>query len=216
VTKGGRAALAAIEALESDTGTETPITKANATGNAGLHYVKKADELIPPRGIVNSAQLEMELVRMFANAVMFNPLPTRERAFGRSLRLRRDEAKLKAEQDEEGSSEDEEEDEEESSVSPGLDEGIISDAREMFEDVIEQLGKWRELEVERLGSLGGEDKGAVFAAVGPRQSSVSVSVSSAVEEGDVVEKEEREEKEKEREQTTSAVGGRRKRRKIAE
>jgi hypothetical protein len=30
-------------------------------------------DLVPPRAIVNSAQLERELMRMFANAVMFNP-----------------------------------------------------------------------------------------------------------------------------------------------
>ncbi|KAF2404879.1 hypothetical protein EJ06DRAFT_458006, partial [Trichodelitschia bisporula] len=30
-------------------------------------------ELVPPLGIVNSAQMERELMRMFANAVMFNP-----------------------------------------------------------------------------------------------------------------------------------------------
>jgi Bromodomain len=30
-------------------------------------------ELVPPKAIVNSAQLERELMRMFANAVMFNP-----------------------------------------------------------------------------------------------------------------------------------------------
>jgi hypothetical protein len=32
-----------------------------------------SEDLVPPKGIVNSAQLEKELMRMFANAVMFNP-----------------------------------------------------------------------------------------------------------------------------------------------
>ena len=32
-----------------------------------------SDDLVPPKGIVNSAQLEREVMRMFANAVMFNP-----------------------------------------------------------------------------------------------------------------------------------------------
>lgn len=32
-----------------------------------------SERLMPPRAIVNAAQLEQELMRMFANAVMFNP-----------------------------------------------------------------------------------------------------------------------------------------------
>lgn len=32
-----------------------------------------SEDLVPPKAIVNSAQLERELMRMFANAVMFNP-----------------------------------------------------------------------------------------------------------------------------------------------
>src|SRR5207248_6276649 len=35
-----------------------------------------SSDLVPPKGIVNSAQLEKELMRMFANAVMFNPDPS--------------------------------------------------------------------------------------------------------------------------------------------
>jgi len=33
----------------------------------------KTADLIPPKAIVNSSQLEKEVLRMFANAVMFNP-----------------------------------------------------------------------------------------------------------------------------------------------
>ncbi|TAQ87461.1 hypothetical protein B7494_g4216 [Chlorociboria aeruginascens] len=36
-----------------------------------------SEDLIPPKGIINSAQLEKELMRMFANAVMFNGDPNR-------------------------------------------------------------------------------------------------------------------------------------------
>ncbi|TVY13417.1 hypothetical protein LARI1_G008788 [Lachnellula arida] len=39
-----------------------------------------SEDLIPPRGIINNAQLEKELMRMFANAIMFNPDP--KRGFG--------------------------------------------------------------------------------------------------------------------------------------
>jgi hypothetical protein len=44
----------------------------NADSNSGA-LLPWSDDLVPPKGIVNSAQLERELMRMFANAVMFNP-----------------------------------------------------------------------------------------------------------------------------------------------
>jgi hypothetical protein len=43
-----------------------------------------SEELIPPKGIINSAQLEKEVYRMFANAIMFNPDP--DRGLGRKWR----------------------------------------------------------------------------------------------------------------------------------
>ncbi|KIN02638.1 hypothetical protein OIDMADRAFT_178560 [Oidiodendron maius Zn] len=42
-----------------------------------------SEDLIPPKGIINSTQLEKELMRMFANAIMFNPDP--DRGFGEKL-----------------------------------------------------------------------------------------------------------------------------------
>lgn len=36
-----------------------------------------SEDLLPPKGIINYAQLEKELMRMFANAIMFNPDPNR-------------------------------------------------------------------------------------------------------------------------------------------
>jgi hypothetical protein len=42
-----------------------------------------SEDLIPPKGIINSTQLEKELMRMFANAVMFNLDP--DRGFGEKL-----------------------------------------------------------------------------------------------------------------------------------
>jgi hypothetical protein len=36
-----------------------------------------SEDIIPPKGIVNSLQLEKEVMRMFANAIMFNPDETR-------------------------------------------------------------------------------------------------------------------------------------------
>lgn len=200
VSKGSRAAISAIEKLESEneapeTGDDeaTPTPAAKTTGPAsvptngtptgegpignGFYRIRPNEDIIPPKGVVNSAQLETELVRMFANAVMFNPLPTSERGFGRSLRLRKRGGELpqygarriKAEDTEnqtpaenEGSEESEAEvansangtSETESSGADGADEGgIIADAREMFADVEKLVSKWRELE--GGGSMGG-------------------------------------------------------------
>ncbi|EXJ83078.1 hypothetical protein A1O1_06696 [Capronia coronata CBS 617.96] len=155
ISRGGKAALAAIEALESDgesgEDSDAKITPASAPdareghiGN-GLYQVKVSEDLVPPRGIVNSSQLEMELVRMFANAIMFNPLPTSERGFGRSLRLRKDQADLDSDED---TSDDTASSEQGHAAEEG---GIISDTREMFDDVLAQIRKWRE-DVERLGA----------------------------------------------------------------
>ncbi|KIW09971.1 hypothetical protein PV08_11747 [Exophiala spinifera] len=167
ISKGGKAALAAIEALEAEdkSGQETPTKNApvpssetgeRSLGN-GMYLVKKSEDLTPPKGIVNSSQLEMELVRMFANAVMFNPLPTSERGFGRSLRPRKRggdvvdvDVDVGADVQSRSSSE----------GSPMDEGGIISDAREMFEDVMASVRKWREVEIERLGGAGDDATGS--------------------------------------------------------
>jgi hypothetical protein len=39
----------------------------------GLVVLPVSEDLVPPKSIVNSGQLEKEVMRMFANAVMFNP-----------------------------------------------------------------------------------------------------------------------------------------------
>lgn len=57
IAAGGRVVNAANVGVDSQSGAHLPWS----------------DELVPPKGIVNSAQLERELMRMFANAVMFNP-----------------------------------------------------------------------------------------------------------------------------------------------
>lgn len=184
VGRGGRAAAAAIEALEGAEDLEnTPADEANELeeregliGN-GVYLVKQSEDLVPPRGITNSAQLELELMRVFANAIMFNPLPPTERGFGRNLRLRKrggdvasterddkdtdagsddEDADEDGEDEKEGDEEEEEEEQEDgestsdSEESDGdADTGIIADAREMFDDVHRQVKDWRELERER-------------------------------------------------------------------
>ena len=86
VARGSRAANVAIDELEAgkaDEGAshaaEGSMPQSRHLIPAGSELVKKTEELCPPKAIVNSAQLEMELMRMFANAVMFNPLPLSER-----------------------------------------------------------------------------------------------------------------------------------------
>jgi hypothetical protein len=49
--------------------------------NASSVWLPISEDLIPPKGIINYAQFEKELMRMFANAVMFNADP--DRGFGR-------------------------------------------------------------------------------------------------------------------------------------
>ncbi len=64
IAAGAKAVNAAVEAAAE----EQP-----AAAQASALLLPWGPELVPPRGIVNSAQLERELMRMFANAVMFNP-----------------------------------------------------------------------------------------------------------------------------------------------
>lgn len=51
----------------------SPMAPSGSGGGSGTLLLPFSPDLVPPRGIVNSAQLEQELMRMFANAVMFNP-----------------------------------------------------------------------------------------------------------------------------------------------
>lgn len=67
IAAGSRAVAAAVDAQQTSPGS----TISSANSNAVTLPVSEA--LIPPKGIVNAAQLEQEVMRMFANAVMFNP-----------------------------------------------------------------------------------------------------------------------------------------------
>lgn len=66
ITAGGRAIAAASSSLES------PPSGTPGASTTTVELERAAD-LIPPKAIVNGAQLEKELMRMFANAYMFNP-----------------------------------------------------------------------------------------------------------------------------------------------
>lgn len=87
-------------------------------GAGGVVELPFTPDNVPPKAIVNSAQLEKELMRMFVNAVMFN----------------------------------------------AGEEGVVEDAREMFESVQRSVSSWRSvetrsgrLEVEETPPVGEED-----------------------------------------------------------
>ncbi|KAG9848509.1 Bromodomain-containing protein, partial [Aureobasidium melanogenum] len=71
ITFGSRA----INAATTTSSVDSPAvgTPSNSSSSSSLVLLDKTADLIPPRAIVNSSQLEKEVMRMFANAVMFNP-----------------------------------------------------------------------------------------------------------------------------------------------
>ncbi|QIW97332.1 hypothetical protein AMS68_002850 [Peltaster fructicola] len=90
ITNGSRAITAATTA-------EAPSTPGGTKAQDSVVELDRSIDLIPPKAIVNGAQLEREIMRMFANAVMFNP----------------------------------------------GEDGMVSDTREMFEDVEARIAEWR-------------------------------------------------------------------------
>ncbi|KAF2745788.1 hypothetical protein M011DRAFT_469052 [Sporormia fimetaria CBS 119925] len=64
------AKIVAAAASATDNGTPSGSSPGNG---GGIIELPLSEDVIPPKAIVNSAQLENELMRMFCNAVMFNP-----------------------------------------------------------------------------------------------------------------------------------------------
>lgn len=116
IKQGNKAAVQAASSLP-----------AGDPGTAGV-WLARCEDLVPPRGIVNSAQLERELVHMFCNAIMYNPDP--DRGPGQSfLKRSRDEEEV---------------------VGYHLDEnGVVKNTRNMFVEVEKLLGDLRSAEKER-------------------------------------------------------------------
>lgn len=84
-----------------------------------------SEDLIPPKGIINYAQFEKELMRMFANAIMFNPDP--DRGFGKAFENKRKESERGAVYE--------------------IDENsLVKDTRAMFMDVEKDIGALRSAE----------------------------------------------------------------------
>ncbi|MCJ1297467.1 hypothetical protein MMC08_000253 [Hypocenomyce scalaris] len=134
ISAGSRAVAAAAEAVgtpanEAGSPMEGVNTPGKSTGSS-LWIPMNAD-VVPPKGIVNSAQLEKELMRMFANAVMFNP--DSKRGLGPAFTNR---------QKSDG------EDDEQQGLEVGGEEegGVVADTREMFEAVEKSVTNWRAAE----------------------------------------------------------------------
>ena len=139
----GASASGEVGSPAAHAGSGTPSVKSASV------WIPETADVRPPKGIVNSAQLEKELMRMFANAIMFNPDP--KRGFGsvfREGRGRHGSANERRgeEHGEEGDAGDRRTDED--------DEGsVVKDTREMFEAVERGVADWRAAEraVEDLG-----------------------------------------------------------------
>ncbi|KAI9820792.1 MAG: hypothetical protein M1827_005163 [Pycnora praestabilis] len=160
IAAGGRAvsATAGQASTPAEVGTASP-----GPGSAGTpskyssSWILASSDVVPPKGIINSAQLEKELMRMFANAVMFNPDP--DRGVGPAFEERDREVQGDKGDEPLGPANNEEEE-----------GGVIKDTREMFENVEKSVAHWRAAErpaeeISGAGKLAG-GKGNSAASVG--------------------------------------------------
>jgi Bromodomain len=147
----GTRAIQAAEKEATDAG-EDVSSPAAVPGSAGggpkpsaSIWLEKSSEVMPPRAIVNAGQMEKEVYRMFANAVMFNLDP--HRGLGAAER------RLK------GLEDGEESDEEDAEKHYEVDDGgaFVRDAREMFESVEETVSRWRAVEGGGAKTRGGDE-----------------------------------------------------------
>ncbi|KAJ1338056.1 bromodomain-containing protein 8 [Microdochium nivale] len=122
ISQGSRAANQAAQLLpDFDSGT-SPMNI----------WLPISADLVPPRGIINIAQLERELVHMFANAIMYAPDP--DRGVGPAFKKRRRDGSEDSNEDVLGYEVDE--------------DGIVKDTRSMFGEVEKLLSDLRN-EVDR-------------------------------------------------------------------
>ncbi|KAJ5172853.1 hypothetical protein N7492_005446 [Penicillium capsulatum] len=125
---GSKMVGSATEAVSTPAGDGESPVPAGTPSKQNVLMMPKSEDLMPPKGIVNSAQLEKEFIRMFANAIMFNPVP--ERGLGPAFTLINERGSRESTQSGEGDDEG----------------GIIQDSREMFEDVEQAVTRWRAAE----------------------------------------------------------------------
>ncbi|KAL2265813.1 hypothetical protein VTJ83DRAFT_6913 [Remersonia thermophila] len=132
INHGNRAAQAAAHALPDggDPGTSSV-------------WLPRTEDLVPPRSIINSSQLDRELAHMFSNAIMYNPDPNH----GPGPAFLRD----NVESDADGAGGDSHHQNQDSGVlGYQVDEfGVVNDARGMFVEVEKLLSELRSAEVRR-------------------------------------------------------------------
>ncbi|EDU48342.1 conserved hypothetical protein [Pyrenophora tritici-repentis Pt-1C-BFP] len=119
VATGAKQVSAAAAASDNPTG-----SPGGATG--GVVELPVTVDNVPPKSIVNATQLEKELMRMFVNAVMFNP----------------------------------------------GEEGVVNDARDMFQTVQGLVSTWRDVE-RHSGRVGNEDTPTVEDDDAPTATTIS-------------------------------------------
>lgn len=125
---GSKMVASATDTVSTPAGDAESPAPAGTPSKQNVLMMPKSEDIMPPKGIVNSAQLEKEFVRMFANAIMFNPVP--ERGLGPAFPLTNERGSRESTQSGEGDEEG----------------GIIQDSREMFEDVELAVTRWRAAE----------------------------------------------------------------------
>jgi len=168
ISAGSRAVAAAADNYSTTVGTPageaagspgqgagTP--SAAATNKNASLWIPKTVDVVPPRGIVNSAQLEKELMRMFANAVMFNP--DTKRGFGPAFRFGDgaggDDDDDDDGQDGGGAGREREVGDAEGREDGDDDGGVVRDTREMFTAVEKSVAAWRAAERAAEEAAGG-------------------------------------------------------------
>ena len=173
---GSRALAAAVDGSgATDAGSPIPqlggMTSSNNARSSTV-WIPATVDVVPPKGIVNSAQLEKELMRMFANAVMFNPDP--KRGFGPAFRERsgRDHQHLQLGDSGLVDHNDKSREEEEHPAMSAEDEeegGVVKDAREMYAAVERSVTNWRAAErvVENSAAAAAAAFAAAAAIAGP-------------------------------------------------
>ena len=125
IHQGSKAVVTAGESFSTPGDGESPAP--GGSSKNGVLMLQKTEDFVPPKGVVNSAQLEKELIRMFANAIMFNPIP--QRGFGPAFPMSSDRGSRESTQ-----------------VGDADEGGIIQDSLEMFEDVQQAVTRWRAAE----------------------------------------------------------------------
>jgi hypothetical protein len=148
INQGNRAAAQAAAALPGgDPGTSSVL-------------LPISEELVPPKGIINSAQLDRELAHMLANAIMYNPDPNR----GPGPAFMRSDEDVDRQDAEDGGP----------VLGYKVDEnGIVNNARAMFVEVEKLLSDMRSAEIQR----GAPTAAAAVASSSTRQASVAGNIS---------------------------------------